>query len=89
MSGSFPGIYIFTVSIKPFILPRIQIQESQTFLTLAWRGRQYFDQFEAKSKQRDIWQDLNYLLSEKPWLRKVWLGSVRLCGDRIASLVTK
>ena len=41
-------------ALKPFILPRIQIQESQTFLTLAKRGRQYFDQLEAKSNQQDL-----------------------------------
>ena len=33
-------------SLKPSVLPRIKIWASQTFLTLAYCGRQYFDQFE-------------------------------------------
>ena len=42
-------MYWSTESLKPSILPRIQIQVSQIFLTLAKRGRQYFDQLEVKS----------------------------------------
>ena len=33
-------------SFKTFILPRIQIRASQTFLTSAYYKRQYFDQFD-------------------------------------------
>jgi hypothetical protein len=45
-------------SLKPLALPRIQIPASQTFLTLAYYRRQYFDQFEAKSNKLDIYYDL-------------------------------
>ena len=43
-----------TESLKPFILPQIQIQESQAFLTLVQWERQYFDQLEAKSNQQAL-----------------------------------
>ena len=45
---------LYAESLKPSVLPRIKIRESETFLTLAYYRRHYFDQFEVKSNNQDL-----------------------------------
>jgi hypothetical protein len=41
-------------SLKPSILPWIKIQATQTFLTSAKRGRQYFDRLDQNLIKPDL-----------------------------------